>query len=506
MSTRKTVLLVLIFLAVLVTGCAGTSPRTTAAPTPEEKFDAAIQDVIDAVIAAQSHTLAEVSPAAVMPTSLKTGTEFTRLEELVMERLTLELRKRHDVYALSRQNWFEFRENRPLSFFNLPLAERNHFRNLVIYEVGVSADEILDTARVHITASDADGRAVAGIVADTELDFTTDSPAGRLYGAKPKTRLYPEGLEERPYVSLDRLSFSLAAELADAYRTGITAGDQPVAGDEVRVMLYARTARNISAGLGQAIQDALQQSIVANRGFTCAVSEEDFGPAFHKIDFYRQNKSIFELEETKFSAGTVLLMADTAFHPDGDKIGIALRAIWRVSPLESEAGELIPTNVTGTYLSGFTAKSYLLSSAIKVRYPKPDATRLATSGDATQTATSAKVAGTETTESSGRQESAYIREMPARDTDVCFYKYTEVYEKRIYPVLSRAPGVLDIRRNQTLCEDGSRCLCYELGYQGTPESLEAYLRQNLRTSEVVPFRLVPKVEGRLEVYFHGGFE
>jgi len=93
-----------------------------------------------------------------------------------------------------------------------------------------------------------------------------------------------------------------------------------------------------------------------------------------------------------------------------------------------------------------------------------------------------------------------------RDMSACFYDFTEIYVKRIYRVLTLAPGVSSVRRLWSECEDPGRCLCYELRYDGPIEGLESWLRKELPISQVVPFRLVPKGENRLEVYFDGGFK
>ena len=481
---RTVLLCTILLLAILTGGCAGTSKQKWGGFDPAEldRFDARINALIDDLLASQDFTPGELAPAAVIPGSLKSGTRFSRLEEIVIERLTMKLRKRKGLHTLSRQNWFEFREGRPLTFMDQPPGQRRLLRNLVVYEVGVSADQTLKQVNVHIVAADADGRALPGVVAETILDFAPHSLSRRLYFEKPHANPFPEGLEERPYASLDRLTFSLAAELADSYRNGLSAGEQTAANQEIRVLLYSRPlSRQSSRGLVRAIQDSLQQAIVSNRGFTCVVSEKDFGPAFDQIDFYQRNRDVFEIEETRFAAGTVLLMADISRHTHGDKIGVALRALWRTSPLETTTGELIPTNVAGTYLSGFTAKAYL-SGDSSMGYFRTDTVK--------------KVI----------PPTSYHDATPARFLDVCFYEFTEVFKKRIYPVLANAPGVSEIKRINEVCDSLSGCLCYELLYNAPLEVLCDWLSQHLRTSQVLAFWLVPKGDDRLDVYFDGGFK
>ena len=93
-----------------------------------------------------------------------------------------------------------------------------------------------------------------------------------------------------------------------------------------------------------------------------------------------------------------------------------------------------------------------------------------------------------------------------RDVATCFYDFTEVYEKRIHRVLSSAPGASDVRRIGTGGRDSSKLICYELQYEKSLDELGAWLKENLRTSQVLPFRLVQKGDNRLEAWFHGGFE
>ena len=294
-----------------------------------------------------------------MSGSIKKGQTINRLEEYAMDQLQLRLRKQHDMYALTRQNWFEYREGQPLGFKNRSMSLGGIPDYLVIYEVDASIDEVLKKIKVHIVATDLAGNAIPGVVAEAEFDFYPGAPAHRLYHARSTQNRFPEGLEERPYQSIDRLTYSLSTELTEAYRYGLTAGDQTPKDNEVRVALYINPPENVSPSMVRWIQDSLQQSIVSRRGFTCAVNRKDFGHFFRQIDFYRKHKRLFQLEESPLAAGTVLMMVDIFKHPEEDKVGVAVRAVWRLNPLESKEDKIIKTNVAGTYLLGFTAKAYL---------------------------------------------------------------------------------------------------------------------------------------------------
>lgn len=494
-------------LLIVVGGCAGVSkkPESVTAFEGGNHFENRLYRLVEDLVDAEAHTPGEIAPVAVMPGSLKSGTPFSRLEEMVMERLAMRLRKDHNLTPLSRQNWFEFREGRPLSFSEQGTAQQRLLRNLVVYEVGISPDDILKQVKVHITASDSEGHAIHGVVAQTTLDFGKGSVARAFYSAKPHSNPFPEGSEERPYASLDRLTFSLASELADAYRNGAMAGKQIAADEEVKVLLYSKPP---SAGVGngqiRAIQDALQQAVIRNAGFTCVLSQEDFGSAFDQIDSYSNNARVFEMEESLFAAGTVLLMAEAFGHPDGNKIGVALRAIWRTGPLETSSGDLIHTNMAGTYLSGFAAKAYMYGNSLRAQYEAKAPRRTV------QEVIYSTKKEPDTQSQTPIRKKKRIDHSPIplldKDLDVCFYEFTEVLERRIYPTLRNAPGVTGFRRADKLCDRNKGCVCYTLRYEGSSEELTAWLRHHLRTSQVLAFRIVPKNEGRLDLYFDGGFK
>jgi len=352
------VLITIILFSFILAGCAGQTVQK-AEMTPERRFEMNMNRLVEDVDALNTNTPMELAPVTVMPGSIKKGQAINRLEEYVMDQLQLRLRIQHDMYALTRQNWFEYREGEPLGFKHRSMSLRGIPDDLVIYEVGASIDEVLKKIKVHIVATDLAGNAIPGVVAEADFDYHPGAPAHGLYHTRSNKNLFPEGLEERPYQSIDRLTYSLSTELTEAYRYGLTAGDQTPKNNEVRVALYINPPGDVSPGMVRWIQDSLQQSIVMRRGFTCAVSRKDFGHFFRQIDFYKKHKKLFQLEESPLAAGTVLMMVDIFKHPEADKVGVAIRAVWRVNPLESKEDKIIKTNVAGTYLSGFTAKAYL---------------------------------------------------------------------------------------------------------------------------------------------------
>ncbi len=489
--------LLLPLLLLLLSACAGQSPVTPppvdSAPSQAERLlDQRISTLIDDLISDSRLTAAATAPVAVVPGSALAGEYFSRLEELVCERLETRLREEHDIFRLSRQNWFELRAGRPLSFQNLPPDRRQVLAAALIYKVEITADTVLDRINCTLSASGADGRSRPGIVASGPLGFGRTSLARSLYYAAANRNPYPEGLEERPFVSLDRLAYSLATELAEAYRNGLKIAGHKVADREIKVLL-STTSKSLPLGLTEEIQSALQQALVGQNGFTCVLSRRDFAETMREIDFYNWHRQAFkQLDPAKFEPGTILLLADVSRPRRNDLYGVALRAIWRTDPLEDRQGKMIAETAGGTYVSGFTAKAYFSDRDLYYRYGSRRPAihpprRQPASKPGPQTVARPPWKG------------------PANEINLCFYDFTATLRHRIYPVLNRAPGVTWLRRADELCEQGSDCLCYELWYQGSREDLEAWLRRYLKNAKSLEFYITSNGPGRLEVHFNGGF-
>jgi len=485
--------LVLVALLGLLAACAG-APVNTAPTRAEQMLDQRIEALLNDLLSDQHLTAGETAPAAIVPGSALEGEYFSRLEELVCERLATRLRETHNIFTLSRQNWFELRAGRPLTFQDQPADRRQLLRSAIIYKVEITADTVLDRISATISATNADGRGLPGVIASGPLGFGRESLARQLYYAAANRNPYPEGLEERPYVSLDRLAYSLTTELAEAYRNGLKIGGQQVADREVKVLLYT-SAAGLATGLSEEVQAALQQALIGQRGFTCVVSQQDFGPALRQIDFYKWHSGVFKnVDLPKFEPGTVLLMADISSPRAGGIFSVAMRAIWRTDPLEDKHGNLVEETGSGTYVSGFTAKAYFSDRDLFYRYGRRQAGRqypVTTSGPGRHPVPAR------------RGKSRWNG--PSNEYNLCFYDFTEVLRQRIYPVLNQAPGVTWMRRADELCSQGSDCLCYEIWYQGSREELEAWLRKYLKTAKSVDFYITSNGPGRLEVHFNGGF-
>ncbi len=88
----------------------------------------------------------------------------------------------------------------------------------------------------------------------------------------------------------------------------------------------------------------------------------------------------------------------------------------------------------------------------------------------------------------------------------CFYNFDVIYQDRIYPVLSEAPGINSIERCWSACNQQQPCLCYIVTYNGPIDELIAYLNRRLPINKIIPFRCVAKGPNKLEITFDAGFK
>ncbi|MBN2706570.1 MAG: hypothetical protein JXR89_09035 [Deltaproteobacteria bacterium] len=486
-------LLLLATLIVSLGACAGLYPVDYAPSEAERLLDERVEILLADLISDRDLGGRESVPAAIVPGSAIQGEYFSRLEEILCERLQTRLREAHDIFQLTRQNWFELRAGHALSFQNLPQEQRRRLTTAIIYQVEITADTVLDRINATITARDAEGRSLSGVVASGPLGFGRESLARQLYYEAANRNPFPEGLEERPFSSLDRLAYSLTSELSESYANGLQVAGQTVSDREIKVLLHTGSSSHLATGLNREIQEALQQALISRRGFTCVLSHEDFSAALQQIDFYQWHAHLFKtVELPQFEVGTVLLLADLSQATKNGVFSLALRALWRTNPLEDQSGALVVEDAGGTYVSGFTAKAYFSGENLRYRYNDHRPAK----------------AGERRLVQPLPEKSPLVRKPwdgPSQDLNLCFYDFTETLAARIYPVLNQAPGVTWLRRADELCERNRDCLCYEIWYNGSMEDMTAWLTQYLRTSKSINFNLRSYGPGRLEVHFDGGF-
>jgi len=350
-------LALLLVCGLMIGGCVATGgePQVLASPVEQSDLDQGINDLLVQLRQKLKYTEYEIAPVAVVSASVKEGGNFTRLDELISQRLIDDLQQNHELVILSRQHFFEYRDNRPFSISKGggtgPASE-----NLVVFSVGISPDDVLERAIVRLTAVNSLSQAIPGLNGSVVVDFKKEGLARQLHQARPQKNPYPLGIEERPYRKVDRLTSNLASELLATYRAGGFASGQTPADSDVRVVLTTMPSP-VAPRLVLNIISALQQDIVARQGFTCAINPADYSSFDQMIRFYESNPS-FTISETRLSPATVFLFAEILHHPNQGMVSVSLRGAWRIDPTDKELGGVIK-ETAGNYLSGFTARAYL---------------------------------------------------------------------------------------------------------------------------------------------------
>lgn len=98
-----------------------------------------------------------------------------------------------------------------------------------------------------------------------------------------------------------------------------------------------------------------------------------------------------------------------------------------------------------------------------------------------------------------------------KDTDVCFFDFTNGFEQQIYPLLKKAPGITGISRLYNKCSPGSVCLCYKLSSdpvqsENVMQDIMVFLANRFKTSNTGSHRMTPVSDHLLEIRFNRGFD
>ena len=411
----------LVCLFVILAGCGKSHDNAEISPEALSRFEAEVDALVAEIVATQYGTDAEFAPVAVVPGAIKNGVPYTHLEEVVADALKNKLQRTNDLYVLTSQNWFEYREGRPLSFVKNSGHGRDLLRQMNIYEVRISPEPLFATLDIEIVVSDADGHILQGKRAKKTIEFTPDSPAARLNGQAVNRNPFPEGIEERPFTSIDRFAFSLVADLIDTYESGVLSSGRQASEDDVQVVLSVSPTTLVSRRHKDSIVKAVQHAIIRAKGVTCVLSPQDS----------RRNKE-------EVARGTVQLVIDLDRPGQTGVIAVAMRGVWRVSPLETASGGIVDEDLAGTYLSGFTAKGYLKL---------------------------AQDAGTDRAVDGG-----------AGAMMVCFKGADDVLIGDSYRALRHVPGLKQLERVDC-AEDG--CGCWSMTYEKSANVLAGWLRRHL---------------------------
>ncbi len=350
-----TAILMVLAAALLLTGC---NHSGAVRPQSKSQFDQNIEDLVMDTVAASRARVPRLAPAAIVSKSVLNNKYYSRLDEIVLRRLESKLSSEREIVNLSRENWFELREGKPLSLKGHSYAHSDLIEDSLVYIVDVEPDEVLEQIQVSIYAKDADSRSIPGLKAQTMLDYGSKSPGTLLLNEPAKSNPLPPGLKENPYASLEQLAYSLASELQASLKRGVTSGRYKASDDEIQVVLCSSSFISTDPRFKNALIQELQQALVSMDGMTSSVSQEDFAPIFQQINFYKRNKNLFELDNERFKPGSVLLMAETKSHAYKDLKQVALRAVWRVTPLKDDQGQFIAQNSAGSYVSGFTSRAW----------------------------------------------------------------------------------------------------------------------------------------------------
>ena len=361
----KATLLVVLAAALAVTGC---NHSRVVKPQQKSEFDQAIDRLVMDTVAAGRARVPGLAPAAVISKAVLDNKYDSRLDEIVRQRLASRLSSDREIVSLSRENWFELREGKPLSLKGHSYAHSDLIEDSLVYIVDVEPDDVLEQIQVSVYAKDSDARNIPGVKAQIRLSYGVQSPGTLLLNEPAKSNPMPPGLRENPYASLEQLSYSLASELQASLKRGIPSGRYQASQDEIQVVLCSGSFISTNPMFKTALIQELQQALAAMDGMTSSVSQEDFSPIFQQIDFYKRQQDLFEQDNEPFKPGSILLMAETKSLPYSGLKQVALRAVWRVTPLKDGQGRFIPQNTAGTYVSGFTSRAWFdgdIPTAIK---------------------------------------------------------------------------------------------------------------------------------------------
>jgi hypothetical protein len=343
-----------LFMVVLFSGCT----QHVIKPQLKSEFDQKLETLVFETIASCRAKVLQMAPAAIVSKAVLEGKDYTRLDEIIIQRLEAKLSSDREIVGLSRENWFELREAKPLSLKGHSYAHSDLLEDSIVFIVEVEPDDVFEQIKIFITAKDDNSRKIPGVKGEVILKYDEESPGTMLLKTPAKSNPIPFGLKENPYASLEQLSYSLASELSASLKRGVKSGKYKAPDDEIQVVLCSSSFKSPDPMFKNALIQELQQALVSMDDMTCAVSREDFSPVFNQVDFYKRNNDLFEMDNEKFKPGSVLLMAETKSGRFTGMKHVALRAVWRVTPLKDKDGAFIPQNTAGTYVSGFTSRAW----------------------------------------------------------------------------------------------------------------------------------------------------
>ena len=341
----------LVLICLILSSCATLPANGLLSGNNNEHLISIIDTLASQIEHAAGKPETRVAPVAIVSGNAMRGGEYTRLDEFVITKITSHLQEKREIYQLSDQNWFQFREHRSL----LPLHNAD---TLLVYEVILRPEPALAQMSIIIRAYDQQMRSLPGLGATATLPYTKDSVLAEMYRAAPIVSPYPLGLEENPYRSVEQLTYKLGELLHDTYLRNYLNNKNAAKDQEINVQLHMQPTSDVPTRFLTRLTNSLQQTVVAHNGFTCAISNQDMSPLFEQLDFYQTHRKRFEAVDTLLRPATILLLTKITSSHKG-LIGIYLRAVWLETPVETRDGKLFESNLAGTYISGLTARAYI---------------------------------------------------------------------------------------------------------------------------------------------------
>lgn len=326
---------------------------------PTDGFGSDIDRLINRLLATQQHSVQALAPAAVISVSALEGKPMTRLEEEVIASLTGRMRQTREVHELTRQNWLQLLENRPLTFEGLSANERRFFKTMVVYRVKTDYDATTRQLRIRIDAHDVEGRPLSGQLAEMETVVEEGSVPDHLYAAPALRNPLPGGLAETPYATLAEFADQLAGELLAVYGQSRAWVSQSST-DKIRLMV---TVQGGQEG-GRALLTAMQNAISRHGEFDCVAGHEEAAMVFRQVENYEQHRDLLPPDSNLVAPQSILLNLEVIPSSVQGDLRITLHALWRIRTPDDDAFRRIPTDFSGISLTDFETAAFLSGQAL----------------------------------------------------------------------------------------------------------------------------------------------
>lgn len=331
----------------VISGCVGPQKRRVSQDDFNQKVDSLIQQVKVKL----KKSAYEFYPAFVTAESMIKGKPYTELEAHFVNKIKNKVPNKYR--ELSRQNWFELRENSPLT-----LDEPS----LNIFVVHINRNKVSNSAYVYVSMRGLDGKEVIRNVGEIEkLDYGAGSIA-RAMDTRSVGLPLPEGMPEKPYMELEKFAYGLTKELVERYKKTKPQADQETVADrEIKVYIDTEAEKGIPSGLiGKAVRDRLLEA----GSFNCTFDRRDFKRFLERIAHYQKHGSkaggivdVSEFRNLNIQPASIYLTIDMSSIANNYRV--SMRALWMSNPTDTETDGIIQTNLAGMYIAPFFGLAYV---------------------------------------------------------------------------------------------------------------------------------------------------